>query len=283
MEPSRRARSATEGEQEIRIRASHARVPGARRASATVVVALLVASSSIALPAASWAASPGASDDALSSSRLVSPPGALSEATFVPRGRMRSLAPASGVSLTPSATKPYWACPAGACEEIIDPRPVTVSGRYALQEGGPLLDGGGELGGLDPQDLRSAYKIPTSGGADQTIALVDARGYRAAESDLASYREHYGLGECTGPPPNGNGCFRKVNQLGEEANYPPEPGGGWEAESALDMYVASAACPQCHILLVEAASEEPGDLATAANTAARLGATEIRRRSHSWV
>jgi hypothetical protein len=163
----------------------------------------------------------------------------------------------------------------GACEAIIDPRPVRVSGRYALPDGGPLLEGGGELGGFDPQDLQSAYRIPASGGGNQTIALVEAYGYEAAESDLATYRDRYGLGECTGPPPNGNSCFRKVNQEGEEGNYPQGPGEGWEVESALDMDMASAACPHCHILLVQAASEELEDLAKAVNTAARLGATEI--------
>jgi subtilase family serine protease len=147
------------------------------------------------------------------------------------------------------------------------------AGRARKREQG--VGGGGELGGLDPQDLRSAYKIPTSGGADQTIALVDAFGYERAEADLATYRDRYGLGECTGPPPEGNGCFRKVNQAGEEANYPRETGEGWEVESALHMDMAAAACPHCHILLVQATSEAPRDLAQAVDTAARLGATEI--------
>jgi hypothetical protein len=234
---------------------------------------VLFASGLIARPAASWAASsPTATDQAAASLLLAEPP---SEARFIRGAGKRNRAAASGVSLAPSTTTPYWACPKGACEEIIDPPPLPVSGRYALREGGPLLEGGGELGGLDPEDLRSAYKIPTSGGADQTIALVDAFGYRGAEADLATYRERYGLGECTGPPPNGNGCFRKVNEAGEEANYPRETGEGWEVESALDMDMASAACPHCHILLVQAKSEAPGDLAKAVDTAARLGATEI--------
>jgi hypothetical protein len=271
---SRRAGSATQRQHGIcGSAASHPRVPGVRAAAVTLILAGLLAAALIAMPAASWAASPPpATDPAAASLLLAETP---SEATFI-RGRgKRSRAPASGVSMTPSATTPHWACPTGACEEIIDPPPLPVSGRYALSEGGPLLEGGGELGGLDPQDLRSAYKIPTAGGADQTVALVDAFGYRGAESDLATYRARYGLGECTGPPPKGNGCFRKVNQAGEEANYPRETGEGWEAESALDMDMASAACPHCHILLVQASSEEPEDLAKAVNTAARLGATEI--------
>jgi hypothetical protein len=180
------------------------------------------------------------------------------------------------ISPTPSATKPYWACPEGLCEAIIDPPPVKVSGRYALPAGGPLFEGSGELGGLDPQDLQSAYKIPTSGGEDQTIAVVDAFGYEGAEADLAKYRERYGLPPCTsGGNTPAEKCFKKVNEKGEEASYPPGAGGSWEVESALDLDMASAACPHCHILLVEATSEAAADLGEAVNTAARLGASEI--------
>ena len=69
--------------------------------------------------------------------------------------------------------------------------------RYALRVGGPLLEGSGEKGGYDPQDLQSAYKISASGRSTQTIALIEAYGYDEAESDLAAYRARYGLGPCT--------------------------------------------------------------------------------------
>jgi hypothetical protein len=145
-----------------------------------------------------------------------------------------------------------------------------VAGGYAPAAGGPLLEGSGELGGYDPQDLQSAYKIPTGVSSTQTIALVDAYGYQSAESDLAKYRERYGLEACT----NANGCFSKVNEKGEEANFPAnEP--KWAEESALDLDMASAACPECHILLVEAATPSALDFAESVNTAANLGATEI--------
>ncbi|MHB8490770.1 MAG: IPT/TIG domain-containing protein [Solirubrobacteraceae bacterium] len=178
---------------------------------------------------------------------------------------------AGAISPTPSTTKPYWACPDGACEAIVDPAAVRVARGYALPAGGPLLEGGGEKGGYDPQDLQSAYGIPTSGSSEQTIALIEAFGYGQAEVDLAKYRERYGLEPCT----TANGCFRKVNEKGEEANYPTEEKHGWLGEAALDMDMASAACPHCHILLVEATTQEPADTAESVNTAARLGATEI--------
>jgi hypothetical protein len=183
--------------------------------------------------------------------------------------RERRRSPHAGISLTPSTTEPYWACPQEGCEAIIDPRPVGVPGHWALPAGGPLLEGGGEDGGYDPQDLQSAYKIPTSGGSTQTIALIEAYGYEGAEADLAAYRQRYGLEPCT----TANGCFRKVNENGEEANYPSPD--GWELETALDLDMASAACAHCHILLVEATSNSFADLGSAVNMAAMLGATEI--------
>jgi len=122
----------------------------------------------------------------------------------------------TGISLTRSTTRPHWACPAGACEAIINPRPVRAQGGFALPGKQALLEGSGELGGYDPKDLQSAYNIPSGVATTQTIALVDAFGYPNAESDLAKYRERYGLAPCT----KGNGCFRKVNENGEEANYP---------------------------------------------------------------
>ncbi len=179
---------------------------------------------------------------------------------------LRKRALGTGRSTAPAR----WACPEGACDAIIVPRPVREANRFVLPQSSRLLEGGGELGGLDPTDLRSAYKIPTSGGASQTIALIDAFGYPAAESDLATYRETYDLPACT----KKNGCFEKVNEQGEAGNYPPtEP--GWDGEAALDEDMASAACPECHILLVEGSTEFPEDLGEAVNTAARLGATEI--------
>jgi hypothetical protein len=177
---------------------------------------------------------------------------------------------ARGVSLARSSTQPHWACPQGACEAIAAPRPVRVAARFALPGGGPLLEGGGELGGFDPADLQSAYEIPAGVESPQTIALIDAYGYTEAEADLAVYRSKYGLPPCT----TANGCFKKVNGKGEAGNYPVEEP-GWDEEAALDEDMASAACPECHILMVEAKSQSPSQLGASVDTAAELGATEI--------
>src|SRR5207244_1285314 len=64
--------------------------------------------------------------------------------------------------------------------------------------------------GYNPADLIAAYKLPTTGGVGQTVAIVDAFDDPNAESDLAVYRSTFGLPPCT----TANGCFRKVNQTG---------------------------------------------------------------------
>jgi len=130
--------------------------------------------------------------------------------------------------------------------------------------------GSGELGGFDPSDLRSAYKLPSTGGSGQTVAIVDAYNDPNAESDLKEYRAHYELPACT----KASGCFKKVNQGGKEEAY-PESEPGWSEEISLDLDMVSAACPECHILLVEANNEKISELGAAANEAAKLGATEI--------
>lgn len=129
--------------------------------------------------------------------------------------------------------------------------------------------GGGPAGGYGPTDLQSAYSLPTTSGAGQTVAIVDAYDDPNAESDLATYRSYFGLSACT----TANGCFRKVNQNG--GSTPPAADAGWAGEISLDLDMVSAVCPNCNILLVEANTASYANLDTAENTAANLGATEI--------
>ncbi|MGA9370848.1 MAG: S53 family peptidase [Solirubrobacterales bacterium] len=124
--------------------------------------------------------------------------------------------------------------------------------------------------GYGPADLRSAYALPSSGGAGQTVAIVDAFGDNTAEADMNTYRSTYGLPACT----TANGCFKKVNQSGVQGSYPAN-NTGWALETQLDLEMVSAVCPGCKILLVEATSNVSANLYAAEDTAARLGATEI--------
>ena len=124
--------------------------------------------------------------------------------------------------------------------------------------------------GLGPADLRSAYNVSANGSSATTIAIVDAYGYTNAESDLAVYRSTFGLPACT----TANGCFGKYNQNGVKGSYPRQ-NTGWAQETALDLDMASAMCPYCKIILVEANSASLADLAAAVNRAAALGALVI--------
>jgi subtilase family serine protease len=132
--------------------------------------------------------------------------------------------------------------------------------------GDPLATSGPS--GYNPADLRAAYVLG-SGGAGQTVAIVDAYDDPNAESDLTVYRAKFGLPACT----TANGCFRKVNQSGG-TSY-PRANAGWAEEISLDLDMVSAICPSCHILLVEASSNSFANLAAAVDRAAILGANAI--------
>ncbi|HZZ64811.1 MAG TPA: hypothetical protein VFE17_04880 [Candidatus Baltobacteraceae bacterium] len=125
------------------------------------------------------------------------------------------------------------------------------------------------LSGLHPADLQNRYRLPV-GRSGGTVAIVDAYDSPVAEKDLAVYRAAFGLPACS----SSNGCFRKVNQLGQTTSY-PGANSGWDQEIALDLDMVSAACPNCKIVLVEAKSSSFDDLGAAVDKAASLGAVAI--------
>ncbi|HEX7839240.1 MAG TPA: S53 family peptidase [Kofleriaceae bacterium] len=131
--------------------------------------------------------------------------------------------------------------------------------------------------GLGPADLASAYKLDAARTSTNLIAIVDAFNYPNAESDLASYRSQFGLPACT----KANGCLRVVNQNGATSPLPANSPAGddWTVEAALDLDMASAACPTCKLILIEANDDTSNGLFVAQNTAASLGAFVV---SDSW-
>ena len=136
----------------------------------------------------------------------------------------------------------------------------------ALEAAAPLAT----PAGLGPSQLVAAYKLPSAtAGSGQTIAIVDAMDDPTAEADLGTYRSQFGLSPCT----TANGCFRKVDQNGGTSF--PAVDSGWALEISLDLDMASAICPNCHILLVEASSASFANLGTAVNRAATMGANAI--------
>src|SRR5262245_54379194 len=132
-----------------------------------------------------------------------------------------------------------------------NPRAVTFDLlELAGTHGAAALPGSTPVG-YGPADLQAAYHLASRsanihGGL---IAIVDPFDDPYAESDLLSYRAYYGLPACT----TANGCFHKVNQDGssDPADL-PEADASWFREVSVDLDMASAICPLCQILLVEA-------------------------------
>jgi subtilase family serine protease len=134
--------------------------------------------------------------------------------------------------------------------------------------------------GYTPSDLQSAYELDDpgiqAGGSGKTIAIVDAFDNPNALQDLEKYRNEFGLAK--GP------TITKMNQSGQiletldtstipstitkGAGTAPPANVGWGQEIALDLDMASAICPACNILLVEANSNSFNDLGAAVDTAA---------------
>jgi subtilase family serine protease len=121
--------------------------------------------------------------------------------------------------------------------------------------------------------FQTAYSLPSgTAGSGQTVAIVDAYDDPNIESDLAVYSSTYGLPPCT----TANGCFKKVDQTGG-TSYPRKDA-GWSLEISLDVEIAHAVCPNCKILLVEAASNSFANL-IAAEDYAKANANVV---SNSW-
>ncbi|WP_029136971.1 carboxypeptidase regulatory-like domain-containing protein [Nakamurella lactea] len=139
---------------------------------------------------------------------------------------------------------------------------TSATGRLAPNAVGPPASA------LSPADIRAAYNLP-DGGDGRTVAVVAAGGYAAAEADLAVFRAQYGLPVCS----TENGCFRKLDQRGG-TDYPADDA-GWALESALDLDAVSAACPSCHLLLVQADDALIKNLGVAAETAVTVGAKYV--------
>lgn len=107
--------------------------------------------------------------------------------------------------------------------------------------------------GYGAKELQTAYGLTSASSRTGTIVVIGAGAYPTLESDLAIYRSAYHLPSCT----KANGCFKQVNYRGG-APYKPATGDdnqfGEEqiaVETALDVDMASAACPKCHIISMQ--------------------------------
>ena len=129
--------------------------------------------------------------------------------------------------------------------------------------------------GYGPSQLQSAYNLTSASaanGSGRTVAIVDAYDDPTAAADLTAYRSAAGLP--TVP------SFKKVNQNGATSPLPSTAPSSddWTLEESLDLDMASAICPLCNIVLVEAQDDQGTGLYTAENTAASLAGYV----SNSW-
>ncbi len=209
---------------------------------------------------------------------------------------LAGMAAAGALLLSPATTLPAAAAPAPAATPALSSvglcgspqaghracmvRVVTANGKRVTTR----LSNTAPSSGYSPADVQSAYGIGgSSGGSNQTVAVIDAYDNPNAEADLALYRTTWNLPPCT----TANGCFRKTNQSGGASPLPPaasttnrnDPSYGWGSEIDLDIQAVSAACPLCHILLIEGASSADSDFMASIATAPSLGASEL---SLSW-
>ena len=172
---------------------------------------------------------------------------------------------------TPTVCTPLWSASsmASGSPAIVSGAIYTVSDQQGLQVYRSCSNPVSGIG-YAPCELTNAYQLPSFiGGKNMTVAIVDANHDPNAEQDLAVYRKTFGLPPCT----INNMCFRQVNQLGQNSNYPPaDP--GWALEISLDLDMVSAACPRCNILLVEAPNSLSA-IGTAEDTAVALGANVV--------
>ena len=129
-------------------------------------------------------------------------------------------------------------------------------------------------GGLTPAQVRHAYGFDrisfngiTGDGRGQTIALVTAYNDPNIASDLAVFDRQFGL---AAPP-----SFTKAAMPGATATNAL-----WSMETALDVEWAHAIAPGANLLLVEAASDNLGDLLSAADYARQQ--TGVSVVSMSW-
>jgi hypothetical protein len=139
--------------------------------------------------------------------------------------------------------------------------------------------GGGTASGMGPTDILTAYNIPSSSSAGGKIVAVLDGPDSNAYSDLSAYRSAYGLPSlprCSGAPTGTSPCFLQVSETGGTASG--DSGASGDSETALDMDMISAACPDCSILLVGCGTAQgptDSDFITAAATAKQMGAVAI--------
>jgi hypothetical protein len=131
-------------------------------------------------------------------------------------------------------------------EDNWEARPMHIS-----QLAGPL-----GISGYSPAQIRTAYNLPSRGGAGTTIAIIIAYDTPSIVEDLTIFSNQFSL-----PLPNdGNFELHKMaNNIAVDRN--------WSIEACLDVEWSHAIAPDAKILLVEAVSNNRNDMLAAVDYA----------------
>lgn len=194
------------------------------------------------------------------------------------RGRRRArrfTAPAAAVAALITALAPAAsATTAGAATGEATTVEAAIAGVAAqlhvrATTGGPVSPAAGNSGPFTAADLQEAYRLPSGRLGGQTIAIVVPYDNTGAESDLRQYRAGSGMHPCDAEFP----CFKKIDQRGGDALPPPMA--NWALNGVVGLEMASAACPNCKLLLVEADDESIASMGAAVDQAAAQGADAV--------
>ncbi|MFI5612175.1 hypothetical protein [Amycolatopsis sp. NPDC051903] len=139
--------------------------------------------------------------------------------------------------------------------------------------------------GFSPQELASAFHLPgPNSGASGLVTIVGVGAYPTLESDLQTYRSQFGLPPCT----TAGGCLKITDYHGGPPLKPQKALAqieeAYATETALDVDLASAACPKCRIAMVQIPMDvsrllnavllqQPGELADDFGTAVSYAAS----------
>lgn len=106
--------------------------------------------------------------------------------------------------------------------------------------------------GYSPIQIKTAYNLPSSGGAGTTIAIIDAYDTPNILDYYNTFSNQYNL------PDNSSGNFM-VHPMAQNI----QPDSSWTTETCLDVEWAHAIAPNARILLVEATGADDNALLSA--------------------
>jgi subtilase family serine protease len=118
------------------------------------------------------------------------------------------------------------------------------------------LSGSSEPIGYSPDQIRTAYGLPSSGGAGTTIAIIDAYNTTTIWNDLTVFSTNFSL-----PPPTASNfeIYNMSTNIGTNSK--------WAEETCLDVEWAHAIAPDAKILLVQAIDNSGSNLLSAVDYA----------------